>query len=90
MAMPFVVTVMSCWDLLKDTAIWPSKPPPLTLRLMEFGPTLPEALPEALKVRSSHSPVARLPLILSRLRMWIGFFSLLHWMAIVRSLPPPE
>ena len=39
---------------------------------------LPLALPDALKVRSSHSPERRRPSNFSRLRMWIGFFSLRH------------
>ena len=83
--------MVTLWDvLLNETDIEPENPPPEMSSDMELLPMLPDAVPDALNVRSSQSPDARLPEILSVLRIWIGFLSLLHWMAMPNSLPPPE
>ncbi len=65
MAIPCVEIVTVCDERLTDTAIEPENPPPVTLRFRPLELTLPEAEPDALNVRSSHSPDARAPLMRS-------------------------
>ena len=63
--------------------------PPAIDRLIRSAEALPEAVPEALKVRSSQVPEIRLPLRLSLLLISTLEVSLWHRMAMPSCDPPP-
>ena len=69
MAIPSVEMLTLCDALPIETDMEPENPPPEMLSDMELLPMLPDAVPDALNVRSSQSPDARLPEILSVLRI---------------------